>query len=65
MPKAKKKKNDLLPCPFCGVIPTIEPWHGGSRTKRMVHCENEECFVSPDVTGESYSEAILRWNKRA
>lgn len=52
-------------CPFCGAQPTIEPWHGGRPTKKMVCCGNEDCDVAPQVTGETRREALARWNTRA
>jgi hypothetical protein len=56
--------NEIKECPFCGAKPLIEPWHGGARTKHMVYCGNDYCFVGPQVTGETKSEAIERWNTR-
>lgn len=67
----------LLPCPFCGEAPTIEPWHGGKPTKVMISCSGTfanglfgdpsdvTCPVSPSVTGETPSEGIQHWNTRA
>jgi len=69
----------LLPCPFCGGKPNIEPWHGGEPTKKMVscpgvyansvmgRCNNAEiiCKVAPIVTGETKKEAIKNWNTRS
>lgn len=57
--------EQLEPCPFCGSIPEITPWHGGSKSKRMVACVNDDCAVSPEVTGQTPAKAIAAWNKRA
>ena len=51
-------------CPFCGVIPTASPWHGGGPRKIMIHCENDDCQARPDVTGETPAEALAAWNHR-
>lgn len=56
--------NNLLPCPFCGSAPEMEPWHGGAPTKQLVACRSETCHVGPGVTGETPEEAISRWNSR-
>jgi hypothetical protein len=53
-----------LPCPFCGLFPFVQYWHGGSPKKRAVTCDNEECPASPMVTGKSEDEAVMRWNQR-
>lgn len=52
------------PCPFCGASPTTGPWHGGGPRKRMVACWNEDCAVSPQVTGPTAEKAIAYWNRR-
>lgn len=53
-----------LPCPFCGELPGIQSWHGGAKTKRMVNCYNEECYVQPQVTGPTRARAVRNWNQR-
>lgn len=52
-------------CPFCGAQPTIQPWHGGRPTKKMISCDSEDCDVAPNVTGETRREALARWNTRS
>ncbi len=61
----EQTKVGLLPCPFCGVTPDIETWHGGKPTKHMVSCCNDECSCAPQCTGQTHDEAIKRWNVRA
>lgn len=51
-------------CPFCGGIPTVTPWHGGAKTKRMISCDNDACEVQPLVTGHTRAAAARRWNQR-
>lgn len=63
--KEKPKCWEASPCPFCGTIPSIEPWHGGSDTKVMIACADISCWVEPSVTAETKSAAIARWNLRA
>lgn len=55
---------EALPCPFCGVLPSIEAWHGGGPEKQMIGCPNLDCDVSPQVTGETRTEALENWNRR-
>ena len=64
-PHAPTCATDPLPCPFCGEEPIIEPWHGGGPLKRIVRCANDECLVSPSVTGARKSTAVSHWNSRA
>lgn len=56
--------NRLKPCPFCGERPKVEPWHGGPKTKRLISCDNDDCAVSPGVTGDTARVAVIRWNTR-
>ena len=58
------KQMDPLPCPFCGHLPVIEPWHGGAKTKRLVSCDNYECHVVPMVSGPTRGVAVAKWNTR-
>lgn len=53
-----------LPCPFCGEIPLVQPWHGGGKRKRMISCEGEYCDVRPSVTGSDRRRALEKWNRR-
>jgi hypothetical protein len=71
MARPKKQKHvpavltvELLACPFCGTVPTTRPWHGGGPDKTMIHCDSDDCQVSPQVTGETPDEAAAKWNTR-
>jgi len=60
-------KDKLLPCPFCGRLPTIEPWHGGGPRKVMIQCSAEyedECPANVSVTQETPEGALAGWNHR-
>jgi len=59
------QSSALLDCPFCGVLPDIELWHGGAPTKHFVGCDNGECPVTPQCTGETLQDALDNWNTRA
>lgn len=58
------ERSEGLPCPFCGEQPTIQPWHGGPPSKKMVGCVNDNCRVQPSVTGHTRVKALLEWNLR-
>ena len=53
-----------LMCPFCGLEPEVEPWHGGGPKKHAVSCPHEVCHANPMVTGHTKRAAILKWNYR-
>ncbi len=58
------QKVEPVPCPFCGSIPKIAPWHGGPKTKRLVECDDDGCYVGPSVTGTTRAQAVKKWNVR-
>lgn len=60
----KSRVTQPKTCPFCGELPEIMPWHGGSKTKRMVSCENDNCELQPHVTGNTRQSAVSKWNFR-
>lgn len=58
------EKLEPLPCPFCGSVPEIWPWHGGAKTTRMVLCRGDYCWASPMVLGRTRKIAVQKWNTR-
>jgi len=57
-------KNKLLPCPFCGVIPTIT-YYDAEKTYRIM-CQSTSCpldLVSTDSFRDKIT-AIELWNFR-
>lgn len=57
------QKTMVKPCPFCGEMPRIIPWHGSTKRKRAILCR-ANCDVGPMVTGGTLAVAARRWNGR-
>lgn len=61
----------LLPCPFCGENPVVEPENpkeeGDAWTN--IRCSNMKCAARPNVRHHAdrghYEVAVNRWNRRA
>lgn len=58
---------DLLPCPFCGTLPSLdEPtnYAGGSHYYHVA-CYGEACPMQPETSGKlTAEEAAAAWNTR-
>ena len=54
---------ELKPCPFCGVIPTVE---FDNRTKKYwISCNNPNCMLQPIMGANINKSVIVReWNRR-
>jgi hypothetical protein len=55
---------DLKPCPFCGDAVKAEPWRRVPG-EFIAMCRNDDCDVSPAVSGASIDELAEAWNRRA
>ena len=53
-------------CPFCGDAPPMcTSYSMGEGARRfLVGCENDDCAVQPQVSGETMKQAWDRWNTR-
>lgn len=52
----------ILPCPFCGMAPTL--LGSGERQRGlMIHCVTENC-VNPSVSYYNHATAKAVWNRR-
>lgn len=67
----KKITEELLPCPFCGNMPTItEPYNGCQccRESGEICCQNDKCPMSAIVYFDNImftkEQAVKLWNTR-
>ncbi len=56
--------NDLIPCPWCGIKPTVT-LNFSDVDLIAISCENMKCPVKPSIVVYNFAEAIDRWNTRA
>jgi Lar family restriction alleviation protein len=52
----------LLPCPFCGKQPVLQP--KGKVRRYMIYCANDDC-MGPHTTADNKQDALVQWNTRA
>lgn len=63
--KAKKNKEGLLPCPFCGRYPKVEIY-GSEAIEYSVECNKKGCSVLPWTGVRKRKVTVIKiWNKRA
>ena len=54
----------LKPCPFCGIIPTIE--YDDYFMKWVISCNNHKCKIQPSTDLHKRKGVITKeWNRRA
>ena len=54
---------ELKPCPFCGVVPTLE--YNTWVKKFWYSCQNEKCGCQPKTYTHTDKGAVARaWNRR-
>ena len=63
--------EDLLPCPFCGMLPQIYGIKNDGFEIFTIRCENSQCSAVGDcekcycwIEESSKKSAIKRWNTR-
>jgi Lar family restriction alleviation protein len=63
-PSKPSKPSTVLPCPFCGWQPTVEP---RAELGILVSCEMGDavCPANPSTVGSTRARAIAAWNTRA
>ena len=55
--------TELKPCPFCGVVPTVE-FNNGIK-KYWIGCNNPKCRIQPTTDAHTNKSVIVReWNRR-
>lgn len=56
-------REELLPCPFCGALPTVAEWPNGFE----IQCVNHKCAIDSGPMAEHrlLDEAAAAWNTRA
>ena len=55
--------SELKPCPFCGVVPTVE--FGDEIKKYWISCNNPKCRIQPTTDAHTHKSVIVReWNRR-
>ena len=55
---------ELLPCPFCGVLPQTKEWIVGNREQIKIICDGDFCHVHPSIFGNKETMTDV-WNTRA
>lgn len=59
---AQAARAKPLGCPFCGSGPLLPANVLG---RYVIECENDNCIASVSVAGDTPSDAVSKWNRRA
>lgn len=59
---AQAARAKPLGCPFCASDPLPPAKIMG---RYVIECENDNCIASVSVAGDTPSDAVARWNRRA
>lgn len=59
--------DKLLPCPFCGKLPTIGGYKSRQQQMAWVMCSNKACVIyeKPIIERSTHQEVVTAWNTRA
>lgn len=60
----QKEDGDILPCPFCNVIPEMKVIHLGDKKVFELRCRNLYCPTNL-TWAKSEKEIISIWNRRS